>query len=502
MVRYASSIPPGLVSGLRASEGPAYQQIYEAIRQAILSRQIEPDSLLPSSTSLATDLGVSRTTTFRAYDMLLNEGYVYGIKGSGTYVAQILPDESTQAQPVPESGNIPEAAASLSQRGEILRAVKVRMYDDANLANRRPFSLLEASTNSMFPVELWAKLVARRYRRSNRNWLDYGDMAGYWPLREAIADYLRASRAVNATAEQVVVFAGLPIAVTFIAQVLTDPGDAVWVEEPGWGSDITSFDAAGGRIVPIPVDEEGFDVQAGMRICPEARLVVVSPSCQQPLGMTMSMSRRLALLQWAKDTRGWIVENDQNGEFRYRGRPLPSLQGLDQHGRTIYLGTFSKTLFPSIRLAYAVVPAALVNAFVQARTAFDLRSPVFEQTVVTDFMREGHFGRHIRRLRREQGERQAALLTAAGEELVGLLDIVPREAGMELTGWLPEGVDEQAAVAAAHTYGITVTPLGDFYYDQSAKRRPGLVLGYVDFEPEEIQAGVGRLAEALRSVMS
>jgi GntR family transcriptional regulator/MocR family aminotransferase len=499
MVRQPTPIPPGVLSTLEAGGGPAYRQVYAAIRQAILTSELEPGTRLSSSRVLAEELGVSRSTTFLAYDMLLSEGYLYGVSGSGTYVAEILPEEFAQAEPPRDTDEAVDDASALSRRGLAMASGPMNTSCDVSLS-RTVFNV-QADIVDSFPLETWARLAARRYRSRDRGWLRWGEKAGYRPLRESIAAYLRSSRGVSCSPDQVVIFSGLSSATSFIAQVLVDPGGQVWVEDPGWFSITAAFQAASAEVVPIQPGAEGFDLHVALRVAPEARVACVMPSCQMPLGMTMSMARRLALLQWAHEHDGWVIENDYNGEFRYRGRPLPALQGLDRHGRTLYLGSFSKVLFPSIRLGYVVVPESILDQFVQARRAFDFRVPVFEQMVVADFMREGHFLRHVRRLRRVHAERQAAFLDAAATELAGLLDILPTDAGMYLVGMLPEGVSEEAAQQAAARHGVIVDLLGQYWFRPPANRPQGLVLGYVDFEPEEIRDGVKRLAQALRSIV-
>jgi GntR family transcriptional regulator/MocR family aminotransferase len=487
-----------VLTALQDNGSPAYRQVYEALRGAILAGRLAPGTMLPSSRVVADQLGLARGTVVQAYEMLTDEGYLEGVSGSGTYVAQILPEEFIHPRSAQADDQDDWPSCGLSRRGVWMLSVKARALDDGQ-PSRKAFDTL-AWAVEMFPLDLWATTSIRRHRARDRAWLQFGEVAGYRPLREALVEYLGATRSVTCSADQVVIFSGLVSAANFIAQVLVDPNGPVWVENPCMAHFFSSFLAAGADITTVPVDEEGFDLQAAIAACPEAALAFVTPSCQFPLGMTMSMSRRLALLEWARETGAWIIEDDYNGEFRYRGRPLPSLQGLDRHGRVFYLGTFSKTLFPSIRLAYVVVPPTLVEPFVAAREMFDLHPPVFEQMVVADFISEGHFQRHIRRARKRYAERQAALIEAASQELTGLLEIVPRDSGKQLVGWLPEGVDEDVAVEAAAEHGVTVNPLGMYYQQEQPGRRPGLVLGYAAFEPEEIQTGVGRLATALRSV--
>jgi GntR family transcriptional regulator/MocR family aminotransferase len=492
--------PRGLLTDLQAGTLPIYQQLYEDVRLAVLKQELAPGARLPSSQAVAEELGVARSTVVQAYETLISEGYLYGVAGSGTYVAHILPEDFTQSPSAQLRASWPPARSDLSERG--MRMLSTRTIP-SNVADkpRRAFDTREYATDD-FPLETWATLAGRRLRSGDRAWLQFNEAAGYRPLREALATYLTGSRSVSCSAEQIVIFSGLASATTFISQVLIDPGDPVWIEDPGWPQEIAAFQLAGADIIAVPTDAAGLDVNFGIDACPTAKLAFVVPSSQIPFGTTMSMARRLALLQWAHETSAWIIENDFNGEFRYRGRPLPSLQGLDRHGRTLYLGTFSRTLFPSLRLAYAVVPESLVDRFVQARELFDIHPPVFEQLIAADFMNEGHFGRHIRRLRRLHAERQQVVIEAASTRLEGLLDIVPNDAGIFLVGWLPEETDEDEACRVAALHEVSVDPLHAYYYRLPPDYRPGLVLGYTNFESSEIEDGVDRLAGALRGVIS
>jgi len=317
-------------------------------------------------------------------------------------------------------------------------------------------------------------------------------------LREAVAAYLGAARAVRCEPEQVIVVAGAQQALDLAARVLTDAGDSVWVEEPGYLGAKGALAAAGARLVPVPLDEEGLSVEAGARLAPAARLIYASPSHQYPTGVTMSLSRRLALLEWAGRAGAWVLEDDYDSEYRYAGRPLAALQGLDREQRVVYLGTFSKVLFPALRIGYIVVPEDLVDAFRAARSLSDRHSPTVEQAVLADFIVEGHFARHIRRMRALYAERQAALVAAGREELGGLLELRPADAGLHLTGLLPAGVSDREASLAAEARGVEAQPLSAFHLGPA--RRAGLVLGYAAYDGREIREGARQLAAALQSL--
>jgi GntR family transcriptional regulator / MocR family aminotransferase len=475
---------------------PLYRQLYEGLRAAILSGRLKAGARLPATRALAIDFGVSRNTVMNAYAQLLAEGYVEGEVGSGTYVARTLPDELLHARSnAIQAHHLTQEGRGLSQRGARLASTRVSTprFPSELKAFRPGIPALDA-----FPYELWARLMARRWRRPQRALLGYGDPAGYRPLREAIATYLGEARAVRCHAEQVIVVAGSQQALDLTARMLLDEGDGAWIEDPGYLGARGALLGAGARLVPIPVDGEGLDVAVGEACSPEARLVYVTPSHQYPYGVTMSLPRRLALLEWAGQTRAWVIEDDYDSEYRYAGRPLAALQGLDSEGRVIYLGTFSKVLFPALRLGYMIVPPDLVDAFMAARALSDRHSPVLDQAALADFISDGHFARHIRRMRALYAERQAILVDAATHDLAGLLDVSPAEAGMHVVGWLPEGVDDAEASRRAAAHGVDTPPLS--MYSLRPFRRGGLLLGYTAVGEKDIREGVQRLANALHSL--
>jgi GntR family transcriptional regulator/MocR family aminotransferase len=353
-----------------------------------------------------------------------------------------------------------------------------------------------------FPLKVWRRLAGEFWRRPPRGSLGYGEPGGYRPLRMAIAEHLRAYRAVKCTWEQVIVVSGSQQALDLCARLLLDEGDGAWIEDPCYLGARAALSANGARLVPVPVDGEGLDVAAGEALAPDARLACVAPSHQYPTGATMGLRRRLALLGWASRAGAWVVEDDYDGEFRHSGRPLSSLQGLDgsAEGRVIYVGTFSKALSPALRIGYAVVPPALVDAFEGARALADRHPPVPEQAILAEFVAEGHFARHLRRMRGLYAERQRALVEAAEAELAGLLEVRPSGAGLHLVGRLPDGADDAGVSARLAACGIEAPPLSA--HRLSASGTPGLVLGYAAFDEAAIRDGVGRLAGTLRGAVS
>jgi GntR family transcriptional regulator/MocR family aminotransferase len=481
------------------SSVPLYRQIYEAIRRAILSGELAASVRLPATRLLAGELAVARMTVVNAYEQLLAEGYIEGKAGSGTYVASALPEDLLHLGEAGSSRDRRSANAGkpfLSRRGQWFASTSIttlRVQADGNQC---------AFQNGMpavdeFPFKLWSQLAARRFKNPSRELLGYGDPAGYSPLRQGIAAHLKAARGVRCDADQVIIVAGAQQALDLTARILLDPGDTVWFEDPCYPGARNAFLSAGARVIHIPVDQEGFDVARAVKRHKKARLVYVTPSHQFPLGVTMSLSRRLELLDWAKRSDAFIIEDDYNSEYRYAGRPLASLQGLDTDGRVIYIGTFSKTVFPALRLGCVVVPKELTDAFIVARALIDRHSPSPDQAILADFINEGHFARHLRRMRALYKDRQDTLVAAVQRELKGLIEMAPAEAGMHLVGWLPNQVNDKESSARAARYGVEAAPLSA--YSANPLPRGGLVLGFTAVNAKQIKDGVKRLARALSS---
>ncbi|NVJ21699.1 MULTISPECIES: PLP-dependent aminotransferase family protein [Myxococcus] len=479
-----------------ATGGSLQAQLVEALRAAIVAGRLAPGTRLLSTRALAEQLDLSRNTVLNAYSRLLSEGYLVGQLGSGTYVARELPERLSASRRAREPVAAPKHTPGISQRGlAVARLPDLRITAPGISASRLAFRMGTPSVDA-FPSDLWGKLLHTRWRRSWGDLLKRAEPAGHPPLRRAVADYLATSRGVRCVPEQVIIVNGAQQAMSLAAQVLLDPGDAAWVEDPGYFASRGALVAAGATLVPVPVDAEGLDVEAGMRLRPDARLAIVTPAHQFPLGVAMSEARRQALLAWAARSDAWIVEDDYDSEFRYVGRPLPALQGLSPDARVIYIGTFSKVVSPALRVGYLVVPESLVDAFSAARRFADGHTPVVEQAVLADFLDEGHFSRHVRRMRVLYGDRQAALVEEARRELRGQLDLSPLHTGMHLVGWLPEGVDDREAAARGVEAGVMTQPLSAF---RTQSPGPGaLLLGYACVPEKEIAEGVRLLARALR----
>jgi GntR family transcriptional regulator/MocR family aminotransferase len=342
-----------------------------------------------------------------------------------------------------------------------------------------------------FPVDIWSRLVARNTRKLPKERMAYGEPMGYAPLREAIAEYLRVARAVRCGPGQVMIVAGSQQALQLSARVLLDPGDPVWMEEPGYPGARQAFATAGARLVPVPVDGEGMNVESGIRRCRDPRTVYVTPSHQYPTGATMSAGRRAQLLHWAASSGAWIIEDDYDCEYHYGNRQIASLQGMDSDARVIYVGTFSKALFPALRLGYVVVPSDLVPAFASARNAADLFPSTLYQAVLTDFIGEGHFVRHARRMRTLYRERRSALVGALRGQMQGMLEVIDDNGGMHLATLLPTGLCDLAVSRKAAENGVAAMPLSIC----CSKRPPrgGLILGYGGADIAQIGEGVRRL---------
>lgn len=500
MAKYAATLPLAIIRLDRASTIPLYLQIYENIRRAILKGQIVAGVRLPSTRDLASSLKVSRNTVMTAFEQLFAEGYIEGKVGAGTYVAQV-PIE----QPVSHAsncqvnrclGNSDSTPHNLSQRGMQILAMQdiiFRYRPDQTHAFRPGLPALDA-----FPTEIWSELVTQHWRYANSDLLSYGDPRGYRRLRECIAEHLRVSRAMRCNAQQVIIVSGSQQALDLAVRVLLDPGDAAWIEDPGYLGARSVLLNAGANLIPIPVDEQGLNVEAGILKSPHAKLAYVTPSHQFPLGVSMSLARRLALLHWAKQSKAWILEDDYDSEYRYTGQPLAALQGLDDAGRTIYMGTFSKVLFPSLRLGYLVVPPELVDAFAAARAVVDRHSPLLEQATLADFIGEGHLSRHIRRMRVLYAERQA-VLTSATRGFSNLLEVHPCETGMHLLGLLPEGIDDRYISQQLAVAGITAPPLSAYRLQPCS--RGGLVLGYAAVNSDKIYQAARRMETVLRTAI-
>jgi GntR family transcriptional regulator/MocR family aminotransferase len=481
----------------RDAATPLYRQLYDGLRQAILDRRLEPGLRLPSTRDLAANLDLSRNTVKNAYEQLIAEGYLDAETGSGTFVTSHIPTDLAPPPTTPENINLEgERPLSALAKGVSHIGVYVNKTDySSRLINI--FNLVGPDLEA-FPFKLWNKITADILNAFPTHQLTYAeDGPGYRPLREAVAGYVKAARAINCQPEQVVITLGAHQALYLAAQTLTNGRDKAWVEEPGYGGSKGSLWCRGVETIPIPVDKEGLNVQAGIKLAPDARLAMVTPSHQFPLGYTLSLSRRFQLLQWAFQAGSWIVEDDYDSEFRYSGPPLAALQGLDNNGRVIYIGTFSKVMFPAIRLAYLILPPDLVDAFVGVKTTAGTGPPIFIQAAASEFIRQGHFARHIRRMRRLYHGRRDTMLYELKAQLGNRVEIGPADCGMHLTIWLPEDIDEEALIKKLPSTAY-LARLRNAYITPPS--RPGLVLSFAATDEEKIRTGVTQLKQALKTV--
>jgi len=465
---------------------PLYQHVYRRIRDAIVAGRLSAGDRLPSTRTFAADADVSRKTAEEAYAQLEAEGYLMRRQGAGSFVA----DVPSLAKRGPASR--PSGRRSLSRRGRTIGAA--RTCAEATIV--RPFAAGLPAVEA-FPVELWQRLVARRARMLDAPALIYGDPAGYLPLREALASYLGNARGVRCDASQIVIVSSSQQALDLASRLLLDAQDEAWVEEPGYHGAKAAMAAAGASLIPVPVDDNGLDVERGIALAPNARIVYVTPTHQYPLGVTMSLERRAALLAWAQRAGAWILEDDYDSEFRYESRPLSAIQGLDTNGRVIYIGTFTKVLFPSLRLAYLVLPPDLVEPFVYARTQIDGHPSTFLQSVVADFITEGHFGAHVRRMRTLYRARRDVFLEAAEKHLGDALDFPTVHAGLRATGIFRVRRKDHEVTERAARHNLDVPPLSNYYLGRADKT--GLVMGYAALSPHAIRSAMKTLALAVPS---
>ena len=482
-----------MLLNLRSASGPLYRRIYHALKSSIREGRFGPAARLPSSRALAVDLGVSRNTVMLAYEQLQAEGYVVSRSRSTTFVAGVV-----SPRPLAESPKPPATPARISAYAQrLVRDPGIPPGSYAAAPGIRYDFRYGRPAVDEFPREIWRRLLAARARRVGRDALGYASPAGNESLRTALAGYLKRARGLSCDAGQIVIVNGSQQAIDLAARVLLDPGDGAIVEEPHYPGATLVFEAVGARLIRIACDGQGLETGRLPPSGDRARLAYVTPCHQFPTGVIMPLERRLALLDWAARTDAWIVEDDYISEFRYEGRPLEALQALDRNGRVVYVGTFSKTLFPALRLAYLVLPPPLVRPFLAAKWASDRFSAMLPQEALADFIASGQFERYLRRAGSRNAARRRALIRALGERFGERVEIAGENTGVHLLVWLndvaPRKVD--AVIARAARAGVGVYPITPCYADPP--RRAGLLFGYASLTEAEIREGIRRLAEVL-----
>lgn len=479
---------------LLLKHGKIQQQFYQALKQEILTGHLQPGTKLPSSRSLAEMMSISRNSVLAGFDRLIDEGYLISRAGSGTYVADNIPDDlidsiTTQQQIASQPT---DASLQLNPQLQPLQA----LWDKSQ---PRPGSqqLLSIGVGccDLFPEQLWGRLLGRAWRQY-RHWAELAqDPFGFQPLRHSIAQYVNTTRGLHCDAAQILIVTGTQQAMNLAAKVLLQSGDEVCLDEPGYDGALGVFQAAGAVVHPVQGDQQGMDIEAAIRDWPNSKLLFTAPSHQYPLGGTLSLQRRLILLDWAAKQHKWIFEDDYNSEFRYNARPIQALQGLDQQQRVIYAGTFSKMMYPEFRLGFLVVPPQLIDAFKLAKYYADTRTGYLEQAALNLFIEEGHYARHVRRVRKACHERQQALVQALQQHLPELR-IQVADSGIHLICWLPPHLSEQQIMAHCQSYGLGLQPLSR--YRQLASTEQGLLLGFAAHPPAVLRDAVLRLKAVIQ----
>ncbi|RAR65103.1 GntR family transcriptional regulator [Paraburkholderia unamae] len=523
----------------RGSAQPVYRQLHKLLQQAILSRELPAGARVPSSRLLAAELGIARNTVTQVYEQLVLEGYVTSATGRGTFVADTSPDEIVGAAEIGSMETVKKASNSgavavenaiatnspslggtgvhaIAAGGPAVGAVGAqppraaaralstrgaRLVAGAGVSKRQGGAFMPGVPDvSRFPARIWTRLHNKYWRSLRPDLLTYAPGGGLALLRHVLADYLRTSRSVRCSPEQIIITTGIHQSVDLAVRLLSDPGDTIWTEDPCYWGVRSVLHVSGLSARPIAVDSEGLNPSPADFAAPPPKLMLVTPSHQYPLGMVMSLARRRMLLEYARQHQCWIIEDDYDSEFRYGSRPLASLQGLDTAGQVIYVGSFGKTLFPGLRVGYLVAPQALAESFATASAELYREGQLIQQAVLAEFIAEGHFTSHIRKMRALYGQRRQVLLDAVSRRYGDALPAMGGDAGLHVVMQLPEGSDDRAVAEAALARNIVVRPLSG-YYSARERAASGLLIGYACVPDEEIAPAFETLAEAIDTTL-
>jgi GntR family transcriptional regulator / MocR family aminotransferase len=465
------------------------------IRSAILDGRLRPSARLPSSRSLAHHHGLSRSTVTEAFRRLKLEGYITGLTGSGSFVAENLPDQYFQSI----NGNLAAKSRAVTKPMRAVAKAKETVLLEYSQRLGTPFQACGPAVDQ-FPVDTWARLSSRVLRRVTPSELAMGNERGDFGLRSEILAHFGPARQVRCDIDRIVVVYGVQHALDLLCRVLLRPGDPVWLENPGYHGARTLFRAAGATIIPAPVDERGLQVERAIKSLPVPKLVYLTPAHQFPTGAALSLDRRFKLLAWAREHGVTVFEDDYDGDFRFACKPLGSVQGLDTGDCVAYCTSFSKLLFPSLRLGFLVLPHRLLDLILALRKATDRYPPVLQQKTLAEFMRTGEFGHHLRRMRELYAERWAVLSEVAQEYLGDWLDVQRAECGLQTAAWLLPGISDVKVSAAAAREHLEVHPISPFY--AAGKCRQGFLLGFGPVAPKDLRFGAQRLAKLLRGFKS
>lgn len=480
--------------GFLLNKGKIQEQFYLTIKEKIMNGQLKAGNKLPSSRTFSEMMSISRNSVLSGLERLIAEGYLETKKGSGTYVTSVIPDEVIQIKSPSSPKKISDDRNALNVNPHT-RVMKKIWDATSPLAGSNMTFNIGVGCLDLFPHELWGRIMGRVWRQFRHHNGNLNEPSGFKPLRSAICEYVRATRGLNCTEEQILIVNGTQQAMNLAAHVLLQDGDEVWLDEPGYDGALGAFTAMGARIRPVTSDQNGMDISYAIKHWPNAKMIFTSPSHQFPLGGTLSLSRRMALLEWAAENEMWIFEDDYNSEFRYAAQPVQALQGLDKQQRVIYAGSFSKMMFPGFHLGFLVIPESLVETFKIAKYYADTRTSVMEQAILANFISEGHYARHVRRVRKACHERQRVMIEAIKLYLPDILSVEPLDSGIHLVCWLAEGIEESNIIENCRKAGLGAQPLSRYCQIEPAKQ--AILLGFAAHSPVEIVAGIQKLAQRI-----